>query len=744
MSWTYAAFVSVIRCASSMRKGFAPRAYLARSPSAFILAALFICAAAAKAESFDWRNVNGMNFVTSVKNQGHSGMCWAFATVASLESSYMISRWDTSYGLDLSEQQLASAGVGDYWNGGVASMAMNYFKTTGVLRESEVPWTTDNSSSAWESVTATSDWQNRTCKIAGYTSLAATAATIKSMVKANGPLTLNIMVDNEWYDPAPTYNNRGAHSILVIGFADDSTAPGGGYFIIKNSWGDAWNKTGYGKISYATLGTYHSICAVTGAAYLTGPETTKTWTGGGDGAWSINDPNWSAVGETFTTWSNGEDAAVFDGAGGTITLSSGLFVNGVTFKTAGYSLSGGSLTVTGGGITAQESATIDSAITLGGSQTWNVAAGKTLTVNSTVYEHVSGMTINCAGDVILNGGVSDVRSNPLLAGLLTGYQTGLTKSGTGTLTLNTSCTYFGTTTLAAGTLAIGKEGVTLANSTIALTPGAVFNLNSHSSTVGGLYQTSVSMTPTVVLGTGTLTVGGNNSATYFYGNISGAGEVVKIGSAVWTLGGTSAFSGKLTIGAGSVKVISSYAVSNCSTIDVHAGCFLNVSSLRPFSLGAAQTLKGAGTVTGTTVVYGAVNPGDDIGTLTITAATFASGSKLNVDLAGLIGGTSYDVLTSTGTITLLSGSQLNVNLANGFSPSFGSTFDILNYTAIKGTFSSILLPTLSGGLSWDTSSLYSAGVITVVPEPAPIGVLIVACAAGGFLRKIKRNKNYSN
>lgn len=82
-----------------------------------------------------------------------------------------------------------------------------------------------------------------------------------------------------------------------------------------------------------------------------------------------------------------------------ITISGPAIAHSLTFNSGatGYSFSGGSLTVTAGGISANESVTIGSPVTIGAPQTWTTAAGKTLTVNGNVSTIISTLTIAGAG-----------------------------------------------------------------------------------------------------------------------------------------------------------------------------------------------------------------------------------------------------------------------------------------------------------------------------------------------------------
>ena len=246
-------------------------------------------------------------------------------------------------------------------------------------------------------------WQNRVAVIASsgesdFTQITnQPPAVVKSYLLQYGPLMANLLVDNDWY-PSDTLESNEGHTAVIIGWQDLSTSSsnyastGGGYYIVKNSWGTGWGNSGYAEVSFATLAqatTYnttvsgsnvvesfnHNVYALTGPAWFNGALASATWSGGtawsasaGNSSWTIASSLGVSQSGSPTAWVNGETAAVFNSpAAGPITLDNNISANSLTINpgATSYSFSGGSLILTSGGITAGESATIASPITLG-------------------------------------------------------------------------------------------------------------------------------------------------------------------------------------------------------------------------------------------------------------------------------------------------------------------------------------------------------------------------------------------
>ena len=61
-------------------------------------------------------------------------------------------------------------------------------------------------------------------------------------VKVGGADVLGLIPEADVFD---------GHSVVTVGYVPLKAAPGGGYFIFRNSWGETWGDSGYGYMSYA-------------------------------------------------------------------------------------------------------------------------------------------------------------------------------------------------------------------------------------------------------------------------------------------------------------------------------------------------------------------------------------------------------------------------------------------------------------------------------------------------------------
>jgi autotransporter-associated beta strand protein len=420
-----------------------------------LMVAGLVAAVPARADSFNWCDVLGQDFVTPVKDQGSTGECWAFSTVAALEAKYMITRNDPTYDPSFSEQQLVDAAMGTV-EGGNPGPALQYFCSTGELPEQTVPFTGDAAPAGWS---MPAGWQNQVCVATSCSgAMDADVAEMKSYLLQDGPIVATLETDNDWYYPSGGVF-RGWHAALIVGYQDNPSISGGGYWILKNSWGTSWGNAGYGEIAYSVLGTGggRDFYLLSGAAYVTGPLATAAWQGG-SGAWSAGgSTNWTSGGSSYA-WQNQETAAVFGAGGATnsIAVSGTAIAYGLTINpgATGYSFSGGALTLDHGGIVANESLSIGSPITIGAPQSWVTAAGKTLTVSGGVNTVISTLTVDGPGTTLIQGNIDDggvINSLGATGG-------GVTKQGTGTLVLSGNNTYSGQTTLDGGTLELVGAG----------------------------------------------------------------------------------------------------------------------------------------------------------------------------------------------------------------------------------------------------------------------------------------------
>ena len=297
-----------------------------------------------------------------------------------------------------------------------------------------------------------------------------------------------------------------------------------------------------------------------------------------------------------------------------------------------------------------------------------------------------------------------------ISGVISGSG-GFTKSGTGTLSFtgSSSNTYFGSTTINAGILSFAKTGgvnaivtgpinvgdgtgtdtLQLASSNqipdsvdVVTATGGVVDLNGQSDTIDALTGTGTVTSSAV--GTSTLTVGGGNETVASFSGViqNGSGTVglTKTGSGTQTLFGTNTYTGQTTVSAGTLSVTGSTAAGS-SVVVMNGG-----------------TLGGTGSVNGSvsTQSGGTIAPGMSPGVLNTGSVTLVSGSTLSIELVGDSGAgvaNGHDQLNVTGTVSLGSAtlSLVTVGLTAAEVPN-NQTFTIINNDgtdAVSGTFSGL-------------------------------------------------------
>jgi len=200
--------------------------------------------------SVDWRE---KGVVSSVKNQGQCGSCWAFATTEMVESYAAIA---TGSLLELSTQQVTSCspnplncgGVGGC-RGSIAQLGFGYLQLFGHTLEESWPYT---SGSTTETGDCTFDMEATApaVTLAGYDTLPPNDQdAVLSHLAEVGPLAVNVDA-SQWhsytggiFDGCDYAQNMDLnHVVQMVGYTEDA-------WIVRNSWGTGWGEDGYIRLA---------------------------------------------------------------------------------------------------------------------------------------------------------------------------------------------------------------------------------------------------------------------------------------------------------------------------------------------------------------------------------------------------------------------------------------------------------------------------------------------------------------
>lgn len=188
------------------------------------------------AAKLDWREKGA---VTKVKNQGQCGSCWSFSATGSMEGQNQIKNKKL---ISLSEQNLVDCSR-DYGNagcnGGLEIFAFAYVKDHGITTEEKYPYLALDKKCHFNE-------SDSVLKVSGFQRIPSkNESALLSAVNEIGPISVGIhaTANLQHYkkgilDDSTCSQTELNHSVLLVGYGED-------YYLIKNSWSEAWGEEGY-------------------------------------------------------------------------------------------------------------------------------------------------------------------------------------------------------------------------------------------------------------------------------------------------------------------------------------------------------------------------------------------------------------------------------------------------------------------------------------------------------------------
>uniref|UniRef100_A0A1I7X5Y8 Papain family cysteine protease n=1 Tax=Heterorhabditis bacteriophora TaxID=37862 RepID=A0A1I7X5Y8_HETBA len=221
--------------------------------------------------------------VTEVKNQMQCGSCWAFATVAAVESQYAIRRNQL---ITLSEQEMLDCdSKNNGCHGGYRPYAMKFVQRSGLVKDAEYPYNGKEGNTC-----KLSNMTQQRVYINDYQILSSNENLIADWIATNGPVTFGSILSlslaiidlisdgtrldyylfttqlypfnqgmnvtkamysyrNGIFTPSPEdcqNNSLGSHALTIVGYGTEEQRD---FWLVKNSWGGRWGQEGYFKLA---------------------------------------------------------------------------------------------------------------------------------------------------------------------------------------------------------------------------------------------------------------------------------------------------------------------------------------------------------------------------------------------------------------------------------------------------------------------------------------------------------------
>jgi cathepsin C len=214
-------------------------------------------------KAFDWRNVDGVNYVSPVRDQGNCGSCYSFAATAMYEARLRVQS-KRSRTTIFSPQDIVNCGpYSQGCDGGFAYLVSKYGEDYGIASELYIPYTgnqtqcTAKDYSKYARTYTSNYWYVGPDGTKAYYGATTEEGMMRNILE-KGPIATSFEVYADFMhyksgiyshvaetdkfnapDPKFVITN---HVVLIVGWGEQN---GVKYWIVKNSWSEKFGIDGY-------------------------------------------------------------------------------------------------------------------------------------------------------------------------------------------------------------------------------------------------------------------------------------------------------------------------------------------------------------------------------------------------------------------------------------------------------------------------------------------------------------------